>query len=54
MNRATWKAYYRLLRICRREAAKASIDMMLFGNGFVDTSGSEPRHIPIEQVYFRV
>jgi hypothetical protein len=38
MNRATWKWYYRQLRITRREAAKAHMDAMIFGTGFVRVS----------------
>lgn len=38
MNRATWKAYYRLMRIIRRETYKAHTDCLLYGTGFVRVS----------------
>lgn len=38
MNRTQWKLYYRQLRIIRREAYKATMDMMIFGTGFVCVS----------------
>lgn len=52
MNKREWKAYYRMLRVSRREALKASIDMMLYGNGFVfvPDDGSDARHIPVMDV----
>jgi len=52
MNKREWKAYYRMLRVSRREALKASIDMMLYGNGFVfvPDDGSDARHIPVNDV----
>jgi hypothetical protein len=51
MNRATWKAYYRLLRIARREALKASMDMVLFGLGVVKVGLDGPRHVPLQEFY---
>jgi hypothetical protein len=33
--RATWKRYYRALRVARRESLKAFVDCMTFGSGFV-------------------
>ncbi len=49
MNRATWKVCYRLLRIHRREWAKASIDMMLYGTGTVlITNDGNIQHVPFE------
>lgn len=37
--RSKWKAYWRQLRILRREAAKATRDMLIFGTGYVFVSG---------------
>lgn len=52
MNRQTWKWYYRQLRIARREAYKASIDMLCFGTGFVRISEDGfINHIRPEAVY---
>ena len=53
MTRAAWKVYYRLLRIARHEAYKASIDVMLYGTGFVLISPDLPdlcRHVPLEEI----
>lgn len=38
MTKAQWKIFYRQLRIIRRESAKAAIDCMIFGCGFVRVS----------------
>jgi hypothetical protein len=38
MTREIWKVYYRTLRIAQREAAKAAVDAMIFGTGFVFVS----------------
>lgn len=38
MTRAAWKIWYRQWRIVQRECAKASCDMLIFGNGFVRIS----------------
>jgi hypothetical protein len=38
MNRTAWKFYYRQLRIIRRESLKASMDMLIYGTGFVHIS----------------
>lgn len=37
-TREWWKKYYRALRVCRREAMKATQDMMLYGTGVVKVS----------------
>lgn len=55
MNRATWKIFYRQLRIFRREAAKAVIDMAIYGGGFVRISEAGfvnhvlPNHVVVEK-----
>ena len=47
MSRATWKVYYRALRVCRREAGKAYIDALMYGVGYVRvTPGADPEHVP--------
>jgi len=51
MSKAQWKVFYRMLRIHRREASKAWADMLVFGNGYLDLSGPEPRHVPLYEVY---
>lgn len=38
MNRQVWKRWYRQQRIVRRESAKASIDMLIHGVGFLRIS----------------
>lgn len=50
-----WKRYYRLLRVARREALKSAIDMMCYGTGavFIPNNGSDPRHIPTENIFVR-
>jgi hypothetical protein len=48
--RAKWYIYYRLLRIIRRETNKAQLDLIIYGNCFVEWINSEPRHIPIQDV----
>lgn len=47
-----WKKYHRLLRVCRREAEKAAIDVMLFGQGavLVPANGADPQHIPLREI----
>lgn len=51
MNRASWKAFYRMLRIHRREVTKAFNDMVAFGSGYLDMSGPEPRHVPLTEIF---
>ena len=53
MTRAAWKVLYRLLRICRRESAKAAKDFVIFGIGAVMFDPTLPdciRHVPIEEL----
>jgi len=47
MNKRAWKKHYRLLRVVKREASKASEDMMLFGTGaiMIPDDGSDPYRI---------
>ncbi len=35
MNKKEWKKFYRMLRVTRRESAKAVTDMFIFGTGAV-------------------
>jgi hypothetical protein len=46
-----WKKVDRLLRIAKREASKASEDVMLYGTGaiYTDEKG-ESRHIPLSEL----
>ena len=47
--RAWWRKVYRLVRIHRRENAKAMNDALLFGTGLMLTRrDGESEHIPIE------
>lgn len=51
--RRIWKVFYRRLRIIRRESLKATVDMMIFGNGAVEIGPDIPdgiRHVPIESM----
>lgn len=47
-TRKAWKAWYRLIRIARRESGKASMDCILFGTGLVriDENGEAKRIAP--------
>lgn len=57
MTRAEWRAFYRLMRIARRESYKAMIDMLLFGIGACEVGPDIPdliRHIPAEHLRFEV
>lgn len=52
MNRATWKWWYRKMRICRRETSKAAVDMLVYGSGFVQMGPDIPdfvRHVPFDE-----
>lgn len=52
MNRQIWKWYYRQMRIVRRETAKASIDCLIYGTGFVRiTDDGFVNHILPEAIY---
>ena len=48
--RAAWKAHWRLVRIARREIAKAYNDFLLCGTGFVRVGPD----IPIEYIPLRM
>lgn len=55
LNRRQWKEAYRLYRICMREAAKANLDMMLYGSGYIQIT-NEPdyiKHIPIQAIQIK-
>lgn len=54
--RQWWKITWRLIRVSRREQAKAATDMMLYGTGVVKIphDGGDPCHIPIENVTFEL
>lgn len=45
MTKAAWKWYYRQLRIARREAFKASLDMLIFGTGYVQVKDGYVNHV---------
>lgn len=48
-----WKKYYRLQRVAKREAMKSLLDMTIYGTGavFVPNDGSDPRYVPISEIY---
>jgi len=53
--RAWWKMYWRALRIARREARKATHDLIVYGTGIVDVGkDAKPdgvaQHIPFPLV----
>lgn len=54
--RQWWKITWRAIRVYHREQAKATTDMMLYGTGVVKIpdDGSDPCHIPIEDVTFEL
>jgi hypothetical protein len=55
VNRAQWKAFYRQLRIIRRECAKATTDLVLFGNCFIKYGSQVPdliQHVPLSEVTY--
>ena len=54
--KAIWKVLYRALRVARREGNKAAMDVLLYGTGavFFPSDGADPRHVPIEQIRFKV
>lgn len=49
LAKPAWKFLYRLMRVGRREAEKASVDCMIFGTGVVVIDENGPRHVPIEE-----
>lgn len=54
-TKETWKAFYRKLRIARRESLKATIDVVCYGTGvvFIPNNGDDPQHIPVEDFFER-
>ncbi|MBF8177819.1 hypothetical protein [Herminiimonas contaminans] len=50
-TREWWRLYYRYIRVAKREALKATNDVMFYGTGFVsiDADGSA-KHIPLESM----
>lgn len=56
MTRSQWKAWWRQVRIIKRESLKAAEDMWLFGTGYVKIGEDVPdliQHIPLETLRFR-
>lgn len=54
LNRPTWRMFHRLERIAAREAAKAFIDVAIYGTGFVRTGADVPdfvAHIPYQEIF---
>ncbi len=51
-TRENWKILYRMLRVAHRESLKVTMDAVLYGTGvmMVPGDGSDPKHIPIEEV----
>ena len=52
MNKQEWKKFYRTLRVTRREAYKAALDVMMYGTGvmIIPNDGSDPKHMPFDKV----
>lgn len=51
--RIWWKAYWRQLRIIRRETSKQWQDAMIYGTGFVQVGPEVPdgiKHIPVNEI----
>lgn len=50
--RRWWKRVWRRIRVCRREGNKAIVDTMIYGTGavFVPKDGSDPHHIPVDEL----
>lgn len=51
IGRQTWKAYYRMQRIAKREALKAYMDAIVYGSGFVRMKDGFVNHVLTEAVY---
>lgn len=60
MTRAAWRAFYRAMRITRRESEKAFMDAVVFGTGWTKAGdhgewkrdGSDiVRHVPTLEVW---
>jgi hypothetical protein len=45
MTQQAWYWYYRQLRIARREAWKATADMLIYGTGFIRVKDGFVNHI---------
>lgn len=53
-SRASWKWYYRMMRVVAREAEKMAIDTTLYGSGFIHFPiDGDPEHIPLEKVMLK-
>ena len=52
--RGRWKAYWRALRVARRETFKMSLDLLMYGSGviFVPAQG-DPHHVRIQDFYWK-
>lgn len=51
--RQRWKFWYRQVRIIRREASKAHMDMLIYGTGYVYIGPDVPdyiQYVPIQEV----
>lgn len=51
MTRDQWKVVWRLLRVSRRESAKAALDTMLHGIGCTYVGPDGIRHVPAEELF---
>jgi hypothetical protein len=50
MNREQWHRVYRSLRVARRELAKAELDGMVYGSGFVRIPiDGDVQHVPLAE-----
>lgn len=55
MTHKEWKVWYRQYRIILRETAKARLDVMIYGSGYVMIT-NEPdyiQHIPLQDVVIK-
>lgn len=50
MTKVEWKAFYRQMRIIRRESNKACIDAINYGIGYTIIDLVGIRHIPVEEI----
>ena len=49
--RQRWKIQYRLKRIMIREMNKCLFDTLLYGTGAIFVDGTEPKHVPANEIY---
>ncbi len=52
--RERWKKTWRRYRILRREATKASVDLLVFGSACLKIERGEVRHVPLHELKIRL